>query len=132
MKKYPVFYAIIALFVLLLFSTQGLCFAGAEEIKARMQERLPTIVQMKTDGIIGEDNKGYLAFVPGAAATMQDVVADEGTVAAIVPEQVIIAGSAFQPVTAISPNQKVVVGPAIELVVTSGAEQHVVTGTAVE
>jgi uncharacterized protein YdbL (DUF1318 family) len=77
MKKYSVFYAVIALFVLLIFSTQGLCFAGADDIKARMQERLPTIVQMKADGIIGEDNRGYLQFVPGAAKKMQDVIADE-------------------------------------------------------
>jgi uncharacterized protein YdbL (DUF1318 family) len=77
MKKYSVFYAVIALFVLLIFSTQGMCFAGADDIKARMQERLPTIVQMKADGIIGEDNRGYLQFVPGAAKKMQDVVADE-------------------------------------------------------
>jgi len=77
MRKYTVFYAMSALFVLLLFSTQGMCFAGAADIKVRMQERLPTIVQMKTDGIVGENNKGYLEFVPGAAKKMQNVVADE-------------------------------------------------------
>lgn len=77
MRKHSVYYAIIALFVLLIFSTEGMCFAGAEDIKARMQERLPNIVQMKTDGVIGENNKGFLEFVPGAAPKMQDVITDE-------------------------------------------------------
>ena len=77
MKKYPVIYTVIPLFVLLIFSTQGLCFAGAADIKARMQERLPTIIQLKSEGIIGESNKGYLEYLPGAAKKMQDVVADE-------------------------------------------------------
>jgi uncharacterized protein YdbL (DUF1318 family) len=77
MREFTVFYAIIALFILLLFSTEGMCFAGAADIKVRMQERLPTIVQMKTEGIVGENNKGYLEFVPGAAKKMQDVVTDE-------------------------------------------------------
>jgi uncharacterized protein YdbL (DUF1318 family) len=77
MRKYSIFYAIIALFILSVFSTEGMCFAGAEDIKARMQERLPTIVQMKADNIIGENNKGFLEFVPGAAASMGDVVSAE-------------------------------------------------------
>jgi uncharacterized protein YdbL (DUF1318 family) len=77
MRKYSVFYAFIALFVLLIFNTEGMCFAGADDIKARMQERLPTIVQMKADAIIGENYKGFLEFVPGAAQKMPDVVADE-------------------------------------------------------
>ena len=77
MKKYSVLYAVIALFVLLIFTAQGRCFAGADDIKARMQERLPTIVQMKAEGIVGEDNRGYLEFVPGALKKMQNVVADE-------------------------------------------------------
>ena len=54
-----------------------MCFAGADDIKARMQDRLPTIVQMKADGTIGENNSGYLQVVPGAAAKMQDVISAE-------------------------------------------------------
>jgi uncharacterized protein YdbL (DUF1318 family) len=77
MKKYSVFYAIMTLFVLLIFSTQGMCFAGAADIKARMQERLPTIVQLKENNIIGEDNRGFLEYLPGAQHEMQDVVAAE-------------------------------------------------------
>ena len=77
MRKKSIFYAIIALFVLSVFSTEGMCFAGASDIKAWMQERLPTIVQMKADGVIGENNKGFLEFVPGTAPKMQNVIADE-------------------------------------------------------
>ena len=79
MKKYPIFYSVLALFALLTFTTEGMCFAGADDIKARMQERLPIIVQMKSDGIIGENNKGFLAFVPGAAMKKENVVAAENT-----------------------------------------------------
>jgi uncharacterized protein YdbL (DUF1318 family) len=77
MRKYSIIFATIALFVLSVFTTSAMCFAGADDIKARMKDRLPTIVQMKADGIIGENNKGYLEFVPGAAQKMQDVIADE-------------------------------------------------------
>jgi uncharacterized protein YdbL (DUF1318 family) len=79
MKKYSVLYTITALFILLLFSTEGLCFAGAADIKARMQQRLPTIVQLKSDGIVGENNQGYLEFVPGAAQKMDNIVAEENS-----------------------------------------------------
>ena len=77
MKNYPVLYAITALFVLLIFSTEGKGFAGSNDIKARMQDRLPTIVQMKSDGLIGENNKGYLEFVPGAAKNNESVISAE-------------------------------------------------------
>ena len=77
MRKYSVFYAIVALLTVLIFSAEGSCFAGANDIKARMQERLPTIVQMKTAGVIGENNMGYLEFVPGAARKEADLIAAE-------------------------------------------------------
>jgi uncharacterized protein YdbL (DUF1318 family) len=77
MRRYSLFYAIITFFVLAVFSTEGMCFAGSDDIKARMQARLPTIVQMKADNIIGENNKGFIEFIPGAAAKMQDVVSAE-------------------------------------------------------
>jgi uncharacterized protein YdbL (DUF1318 family) len=77
MRKYSLLYAIFTFFVLAVFSTEGMCFAGANDIKARMQERLPTIVQMKADNIIGENNQGFIEFIPGAAAKMQDVVSAE-------------------------------------------------------
>lgn len=34
-------------------------------IKERMKQRLPAIVALKTQGIVGENNRGYLAFVTG-------------------------------------------------------------------
>ena len=77
MRKYSILYAIIALFVLAVFSTEGLCFAGASDIKARMQERLPTIVKMKAEGVFGENNRGFLAFAPGAAKRGESVIAAE-------------------------------------------------------
>ncbi|KPJ99049.1 MAG: hypothetical protein AMJ60_06265 [Desulfobacterales bacterium SG8_35] len=67
----------IAIFGLLFFTNEGSCFAGADDIKARMQERLPTIVQMKSEGIIGENNKGYLEFVPGAAKKNESAITAE-------------------------------------------------------
>jgi uncharacterized protein len=35
----------------------------AQGIKERMKERLPVIVELKTQGIVGENNRGYLDFV---------------------------------------------------------------------
>jgi uncharacterized protein YdbL (DUF1318 family) len=46
------------------------------EIKERMDKRLPRIVTLKEQGVIGEDNKGFLAFV-GQSKDGADVVAEE-------------------------------------------------------
>jgi len=48
----------------------------ADDIKARMKERLPVIVELKAKGIVGESNKGYLEFV-GGKKEKADVVAAE-------------------------------------------------------
>ena len=84
MKKYSMFYAIIALFTLLIFSAEGNCFAGADDIKARMKQRKPTIDKLKSESLVGENNKGFLAFVPGAAPKEESTVSaenkDRGTV----------------------------------------------------
>ena len=77
MKKYSAIYTIVALFTLLIFSAEGNCFAGANDIKARMQQRLPTIVELKSEGLVGENNKGYLEFVPEAAKKQANVVSAE-------------------------------------------------------
>ncbi len=50
--------------------------AFAADIKARMKNRLPVIKELKAQGIVGEDNKGYLQFVGGKQAKA-DVVAAE-------------------------------------------------------
>lgn len=48
----------------------------ADDIKARMKERLPVIVELKAKSIVGENNKGYLEFV-GEKKEKTDVVAAE-------------------------------------------------------
>ena len=50
--------------------------AFAEDIKLRMKNRLPVIRELKTMGIVGEDNKGLLQFV-GAKKEKTEVVAAE-------------------------------------------------------
>lgn len=50
--------------------------AFADDIKARMKNRLPVIKELKAKGIVGEDNKGFLQFVGGNKAKA-DVVAAE-------------------------------------------------------
>ena len=50
--------------------------ALADDLKARMKNRLPVIKELKAQGIVGEDNKGYLQFVGGKQAK-PDVVAAE-------------------------------------------------------
>jgi uncharacterized protein YdbL (DUF1318 family) len=58
------------LLVSLLFSAAS---AFGEDIKARMKARLPIIVELKANGIVGEDFKGYLQFV-GQKRQKEDVV----------------------------------------------------------
>ena len=50
--------------------------AFADDIKARIKNRLPAVKKLKAEGIVGEDNKGYLQFVGGNKAKA-DVVAAE-------------------------------------------------------
>lgn len=57
----------------------GLIMSGtalAQGLKERMQSRLPTIVDLKARGIVGEDSQGFLAFVKGQKEK-PDVVAAE-------------------------------------------------------
>ena len=58
---YTVMVNILVLLGVLIFSGQ----AGAQDIKERMKQRLPVIVELKAQGIVGENNQGYLAFVSG-------------------------------------------------------------------
>ncbi len=51
------------LLILCLFVTSQVAFGG---VKERMKQRLPVIAQLKTKGIIGENNHGYLGFVSSA------------------------------------------------------------------
>ena len=66
--------------ILFVIATLGIlatsAWGGAQEIKARMAERLPVIMELKQKGIVGENNLGLLEFV-GAAKDMADVVEAE-------------------------------------------------------
>jgi uncharacterized protein YdbL (DUF1318 family) len=51
-------------------------YGQASDIKERMAARLPVVVELKKEGIVGENNKGYLAYVTDKREK-QDVVAAE-------------------------------------------------------
>jgi uncharacterized protein YdbL (DUF1318 family) len=72
MKK-NIFAATISLSLVVLFISGALAFAGSKEIKARMKARLPVINALKANGIIGENNRGYLEFI-GSNKSKADVV----------------------------------------------------------
>lgn len=48
----------------------------AQGIKERMKERLPVIAALKKQGIVGENNRGYLSFV-GSEKKHEQLVAAE-------------------------------------------------------
>jgi uncharacterized protein len=50
--------------------------ALAQDIKTRMRDRLPVIVDLKSRGVIGENNQGYLDLLKGQTEK-KDVVAAE-------------------------------------------------------
>lgn len=58
-------------FITVFFALSSMIFA--QDIKARFKDRLPKIIELKSKGVIGENNQGYLEFV-GTAKQMQDVV----------------------------------------------------------
>ena len=62
--------------LLMIFLLLSISYVSADEIKDRMVQRLPVIADLKTKGIIGEDNRGYLGFVSGNRV-MEDVIAAE-------------------------------------------------------
>ena len=56
-----------------------LCLVGlawAQDVKERMKVRLPEIVDLKAREIVGENNQGYLEFLPGKREK-EDVVKAE-------------------------------------------------------
>ena len=68
---------ITAMALTLVFFTLTLAQASSpNQIKAQMKQRLPALVELKSQGIIGETNRGYLAFV-GSEKPQADVVAQE-------------------------------------------------------
>jgi len=65
--------AVSFILVCFLFSSVS---AFGEDIKARMKARLPIIVELKSQGIVGENLNGYLEFV-GKSKVKENVVAAE-------------------------------------------------------
>jgi len=59
-KRYLLLVATVVAGVFLL-SASAFC----ADIKARMKDRLPKIIELKAAGIIGENNQGFLAFIGG-------------------------------------------------------------------
>lgn len=72
MRPYKMFGGILVVLCLIVSTPT----AFADGIKERMKSRLPVIADLKTKGIIGEDNQGYLAYV-GTKRSQEDVIAAE-------------------------------------------------------
>ena len=70
MDKKRLFYVGILMICSLVFLTGG---ALADDVKTRMKNRLPDIVKLKSQGLVGENSKGYLAHVT-AKIVGQDIV----------------------------------------------------------
>jgi uncharacterized protein YdbL (DUF1318 family) len=70
--RFAIIVNILVLFSLVMFSGT----VAAQTIKERMKQRLPVIVDLKTKGIVGENNQGYLAFVTGKKAK-ESLIASE-------------------------------------------------------
>jgi uncharacterized protein YdbL (DUF1318 family) len=66
--KTKFFITMISFFLSIILITGASAFAGSDKIKARMKERLPVIAGLKSEGVIGENNKGYLEFIGGNQA----------------------------------------------------------------
>jgi uncharacterized protein len=58
-RRYPFMMAAVMTVMVLLCSIPTF---GAD-VKSRMKDRLPKIIELKTAGIIGENNRGFLAFM---------------------------------------------------------------------
>ena len=65
---------IVAFFLIGFFIAGSNVFA--DDIKTRMKDRLPIILELKAKGTVGENNKGYLEFL-GGKSEKADVVAAE-------------------------------------------------------
>ena len=68
-----IFKLYVLIIVTLMISFQ---FAFASDIKQRMKKRLPAIAALKTKGIIGENNRGYLGYVTETRAK-EAIIAEE-------------------------------------------------------
>ena len=74
MKRNATIFIIVLLATGLLLSTVG--SAWAQGIKARMRARLPEITALKSKGIVGENNQGYLTLLKKPAGAKATVTAE--------------------------------------------------------
>ena len=65
-SKFAVMLVILSL-VVLIGSSWG------QDIKERMRDRLADIVELKTSGVVGENNQGYLEYLPGKSGKKEIV-----------------------------------------------------------
>ena len=72
--KLEKFIAILAVFILGIMITD--VFSASDNIKQRMISRLPVIKALKDQGVVGENNTGFLEFV-GIRKDKAEVVAAE-------------------------------------------------------
>ena len=72
--KHKTIIAILPVFILGILITNA--YSSSKAIKQRMIERLPIIKSLKDQGIVGENNKGYLEFV-GQKKEKADVIKAE-------------------------------------------------------
>ncbi len=72
MKRTPVFILIISMFALILSANNIL----SQDIKERMRDRLPLIIELKKKGIVGENNLGLLQFI-GKTKEQESIVNEE-------------------------------------------------------
>lgn len=69
--------AILSILLFVMFFVSTNVFAeSSKDIKDRMKARLPEINQLKTSGVIGEQNDGLLGFVGGASGNAAIVNAE--------------------------------------------------------
>jgi uncharacterized protein YdbL (DUF1318 family) len=61
--KTKIFITMVSFLLSIILITGASAFAGSDKIKARMKERLPVITALKADGVVGENNKGYLEVI---------------------------------------------------------------------
>ena len=77
MRKYTFNNLVLLLVVSIVLLSAINCLAGSNDIKSRMDSRLPIIVELQKKGIIGENNKGFLGFVPNAIKEKEAVIVAE-------------------------------------------------------
>ena len=68
--------SVFGLFIVLFSLVAVVPITWADGIKDRMKQRLPQIIQMKQQGVIGENDKGYLEYVSGKRPNQEIVEAE--------------------------------------------------------